>query len=362
MDKKVRVLFYDTKPYDRLFFEELKDRYGVEIKYLGSHLNRDTAELSSGYEVVCAFVNDTIDAGTVAALEAGGVGLIALRSAGYNNVDLKAAYGKIHVVRVPVYSPYAVAEHALGLMLNLNRKIHKAYDRTRTGNFSLDGLMGFDMHGKVAAVIGTGQIGKCLIAILKGLGMEVLAYDKFPDQAYAEKNGFRYTDMKTIYEQAAIISLNCPLTTETYHMIDEHSIASMKTGVMIINTGRGKLIKTEALIAGLKSGKVGSAGLDVYEEESDYFFEDFSNTLINDDVLARLLTFPNVLITSHQAFFTREAMHNIARTTLENIAEYVKGGYLKNEICYQCDKECRKERKERCFLSPRELETEATVK
>ncbi len=360
MESPVRVLFYDTKPYDRLYFDELKERYRVEIKYLTSHLNRDTAELSAGFPVVCAFVNDVIDKETINVLQANGVELIALRSAGYNNVDLKAAYGKIHVVRVPVYSPYAVAEHAVALMLNLNRKIHKAYARTSTGNFSLDGLMGFDMHGKTAGVIGTGQIGKCLINILKGMGMTVLAYDKYPDQAFAEKTGFSYTDLKTIYNQADIISLNCPLTAETHHMIDEKSIANMKTGVMIINTGRGKLIKTEALISGLKSGQIGSAGLDVYEEESDYFFEDFSNTLINDDVLARLLTFPNVLITSHQAFFTREAMHNIAQTTLENIGEYTAGGYLKNEICYQCDKTCRKEKKERCFLSPRELETTST--
>ncbi|MCK5242071.1 2-hydroxyacid dehydrogenase [bacterium] len=350
MKKTERVLFYDAKPYDREYFDRHnREKYRFEIKYFPGHLNRDTAGLAAGYAVVCVFVNDQVDQPVIQTLKKQGVKLIALRSAGYNHVDLKAAFGNIHVVRVPGYSPYAVAEHAVGLMLCLDRKLHKAYNRTRDGNFSLDGLLGSGMHGKTAGVIGTGKIGRCLISILKGFGMDVLAHDKMPDRKYADQSGIRFTDLETIYAQSDIISLNCPLTPETQHMINEKSIAGMKDRVMIINTGRGKLIKTEALISGLKSGKIGAAGLDVYEEESEYFFEDFSNSMIGDDILARLLTFPNVLITSHQAFFTREALSNIAETTLENIQEYSEGGYLKNEVCYQCEADCKKESKQRCF-------------
>ena len=346
-DKK--ILFYDAKPYDWKVFDEVNKDYGFKIEYFNGHLNNSTASLSKGYNSVCAFVNDRVDRKNINTLKDCGVELIALRSAGYNNVDLKAAYQSIHVVRVPAYSPYAVAEHAVALMLSLNRKIHRAYYRIRDGNFSINGLLGFDMHQKTLGVIGLGKIGKCLINIAFGFGMKVVVYDKFEDENYAKEKAFQYVSLEELYKASDIISLHCPLNSETNHLINQESIREMKKGVMIINTGRGKLIKTEALIEGLKNGMVGSAGLDVYEEESEYFFEDFSDSMIEDDVLARLLTFPNVLITSHQGFFTKEALGNIAKTTLENIKEYFEGGFLKNEICYQCDQECRKKQKKRCF-------------
>ncbi len=349
MANSKKIFFFDAKPYDQEFFDQTNRQFGYAIKYFNGHLNHDTAHLAAGHDVVCGFVNDVIDQATIAQLKREGIKLIALRSAGYNNVDLKAAYNNLHVVCVPVYSPYAVAEHAVALMLSLNRKIHKAYSRTRDGNFSLNGLLGFDMHGKTAGIFGTGRIGRCLIDILKGFGMNILAFDKKPDETYAREKGIRFVSQDEIFRHSDIISLNCPLTPETQYIINVESIAKMKDGVMIINAGRGKLIKTEALINGLKSRKIGAAGLDVYEEESGYFFEDFSSYMINDDVLARLLTFPNVLITSHQGFFTREAMTNIAQTTMENIREYFTGGYLKNEVCYRCGGDCKKNHKQRCF-------------
>lgn len=344
-----KVLIYDTKPYDEAFISKVNEQFGFELKYFSGHLNRDTAELAKGYKIIGAFVNDVIDQAAIDRLAEYGVKLIALRSAGYNNVDLKAAFGRVHVVRVPGYSPYAVAEHAVALMMALNRKIHKAYSRTRDSNFAINGLMGFDMHGKTAGIIGAGLIGRCLIDILIGFGMKVLVYDRNHNEDYAREKGITYVELDELYASSDIISLHCPLTAETEHMINESSIRRMKDGVMIINTGRGKLIKTGALIAGLKAGKIGAAGLDVYEEESEYFFEDFSAGVISDDLLARLLTFPNVLITSHQGFFTREALQNIAQTTLENIKEFLDGGYLKNEVCYRCEDQCKKDRKERCF-------------
>jgi len=261
-----------------------------------------------------------------------GVKLIALRCAGFNNVDLKAAEGRIKVVRVPAYSPYAIAEHTLALMLTLNRKIHKAYFRTRDGNFSLNGLIGFDMHGKTAGIIGTGKIAKILIQALRGLGVNVVAYDLYPDLDFAKKYDVKYTSLDELYRQSDIISLHCPLTKETEYIINDDSIAKMKDRVMIINTGRGKLIHTAALIDGLKSKKIGFAGLDVYEEESNIFYEDRSNHVINDDVLARLLSFNNVIVTSHQAFFTKEAMESIAATTLQNVQDFVDGKPLVNEV------------------------------
>ena len=350
MDDNHRILFYDTKPYDRRFFDEANGEFSFDITYYDGRLDKETALFAKGYPVICGFVNDVIDAETIKILKAGGVGLIALRCAGYNNVDLKGAYGNLHVVRVPAYSPYAVAEHCVGLMLTLNRKIHKAYYCVRDGNFSINGLLGFDMRGKTAGVIGTGKIGRCVVSILKGFGMDVIAFDPEPDQAFADQAGIRYAAIDELYRLSDIITLHCPLTPQTHHMIDKSVISEMKDGVMLINTGRGKLIKTEALIEGLKSGKIGSAGLDVYEEESEYFFEDFSMSMISDDVLARLLTFPNVIITSHQGFFTKEALANIANTTLENIREHFNGGYLRNEICYRCDKKpCRKKDLKRCF-------------
>ncbi|MFA7114487.1 MAG: 2-hydroxyacid dehydrogenase [Candidatus Omnitrophota bacterium] len=348
MSKK-KIFFYDAKPYDKDFFNKANEKFGYDIQYFAGHLNPDTARLAKGSDVVCAFVNDAVNADVISVFKENNIGMIALRSAGYNNVDLRAAYGNIHVARVPAYSPYAVAEHAAALMLTLNRKTHRAYYRTRDGNFSINGFLGFDMYKKTIGVVGIGKIGKCFIDIALGFGMKVIAYDKLRDESYADKKGFKYVELNELYACADIISLHCPLSPETHHLINEESIKRMKEGVMIINTGRGKLIKTEALIAGLKSGGIGSAGLDVYEEESEYFFEDFSNAVIGDDVLARLLTFPNVLVTSHQGFFTKEALANIADTTLDNIKEYFDGGFLKNEICYKCEKECLKVKDKRCF-------------
>lgn len=344
-----RIAFFDTKPYDRLFFSEANREHSFDLKFLSPHLTAETAGLARGSEAVCAFVNDSLDKETIGALKDSGVRLIALRCAGYNNVDLKAAYGALHVVRVPAYSPHAVAEHAMALVLCLNRKVHRAYNRVRDGNFTLDGLLGFDLYGRTAGVVGTGKIGRCLVAILKGFGMKVLAHDFAPDAAFAKEQGMEYVDLPELCRRSDIISLHCPLTPQTRHMVDAKMIAGMKDGVVLINTGRGELIDTPALIDGLKSGKVGAAGLDVYEEEGEYFFEDFSSSVISDDTLARLLTFPNVLITAHQGFFTREAMRNIAETTLLNVRDFFDGGYLPNEICYRCDKTCLKKSRQRCF-------------
>ena len=327
-----RIAFFDTKPYDKISFNELNAKYGYEIKYFRYHLTPDNVVLAQGAEVVIVFVNDTIDAQMIDKLYEFGVKLIALRCSGFNNIDLKAAKGKIKVVRVPAYSPNAIAEHTVALMMTLNRKIHRAYFRTRDANFALTGLMGFDMYRKTAGVIGTGKIGKALINILLGFGMEVLAYDPFPDQKLASEKGFNYVPLDELFARSDVISLNCPLTRETEHLINKDSIAKMKKGVMLINTGRGKLIKTYDLIQALKKEKIGAAGLDVYEEESEYFFEDLSDRVITDDILARLLTFNNVIITSHQGFFTREAMHNIAETTMENIKTFLAEEKLVNEV------------------------------
>lgn len=284
-------------------------------------------------DVVCIFVNDTADAETIGRLAAMGVKLIALRCAGFNNVDLNAAARhRIPVVRVPAYSPYAVAEYAVALMLALNRKIHRAYWRTRDGNFSLHGLLGFDMHGKTAGIVGTGQIAKVLIRILKGFGLNILAYDLYPDREFAANEGVEYVPLEQLFRQSDIISLHCPLTEQTRYMINEKAIDQMKEGMMLINTGRGQLIHTEALIEGLKKKKIGSAGLDVYEEEAAYFYEDTSDRIMGDDMLARLLSFNNVIVTSHQGFFTREALDNIAHTTLQNVRDFSDGRRLTNEV------------------------------
>lgn len=348
--KAIKTAFFDAKPYDRETFDAVVHGSGVELKYFAGHLTTDTVHVAAGAEAVCLFVNDAVTLEVAEALRGYGVRLIALRCAGYNNVDLKAVYQRIHVVRVPAYSPHAVAEHAAALMLGLNRKTHKAYFRTRDGNFSINGLMGFDLHGKTAGVVGTGKIGRIMVGILRGFGMRVLAFDPFPDAAFAQASGCAYTDLTTLYREADVITLHCPLTPENVRMINAETIGKMKRGVMIINTGRGKLIDTRALIHGLKNGWVGAAGLDVYEEETDYFFEDFSSTVIDDDVLARLLTFPNVLITSHQAFFTREAMTNIAQTTLGNIRAFFERGELPNEICYRCgEATCQRKATGKCF-------------
>ena len=348
--KCLNVLFYDAKPYDRESFEAMRSQSHMEFKFVRDHLTAETAKLAAGYDAICLFVNDHLTAEIAEILIQHKLEFVALRCAGYNNIDLSAVYKKLHVARVPAYSPYAVAEHAAALMLALNRKTHKAYYRTRDNNFTIHGLMGFDMHGKTAGIIGTGQIGKVLIRILHGFGMNILAFDAFPDQTYAEQVGFRYVSLPELYRQADIISLHCPLTKDTYHLINAASLTQMKPTVMLINTGRGHLIDSKALVDALREERVGAAGLDVYEEESEYFFEDFSMAIVDDDVLARLISFPNVLLTSHQGYFTKEALTNIAETTLHNIQDYFDGKPLINEICYHCsDPGCRKQSEGRCF-------------
>ena len=335
----MKVMLFGTQPYDRQSFERIRKSYGFEILYHRSHLNAKNALLAQGADAVCVFVNDTVDAETVRQLAELGVQLIALRCAGFNNVDLHAAarYG-IPVVRVPAYSPHAVAEYAVALILSLNRKIHRAYWRTRDGNFSLHGLLGFDLYGKTAGIIGTGKIARPLIRILKGFGMEVLAYDIYPDERYALAEGIEYAALEELYRRADILSLHCPLTDQTRHMIDSTAIASMKPGVMIINTGRGQLIDTGALIEGLKEQRIGAAGLDVYEEEAAYFYEDTSDRIMDDDVLARLLSFNNVILTSHQAFFTREAIDSIAQVTMQNLDDFFGQRKLPNQVCVEAEK------------------------
>lgn len=327
------IVFYGTKPYDKASFEALNREYGFDIHYFKGNLSLENVALTQGSQVVCVFVNDNVDAQVIRVLSENGVRLIALRCAGFNNVDLQAArrYG-IRVVRVPAYSPYAVAEYTLALMLTLNRKIHRAAWRTREGNFALHGLEGFDMHGRTAGIVGTGRIARILIRTLRAMGMQVVAYDPYPNEEFAREVGMEYVSLDQVYAQADVLSLHCPLTRENEYMIGREAIAAMKDGVMIINTGRGKLIDTEALIEGLKTKKVGSAGLDVYEEEAEYFYEDRSDALIDDDVLARLLSFNNVIVTSHQAFFTREAMNNIARTTLDNVRDFYRCLPLVNSV------------------------------
>lgn len=333
---KPKIAFFDSKPYDIDIFNKVNKELQYEIKFFRYHLTPDNIMLAQGFNTIVVFVNDIITAGMIDRLHTYGVKLIALRCSGFNNIDLKAALGKIKVVRVPAYSPHAIAEHTVALMLSLNRKIHRAYYRTRDANFSLHGLLGFDMAGKTAGIIGTGRIGKVLIKILRGFDMNVLAYDKYPDLAFAMEQGIKYTELNELFGNSDIISLNCPLTKETEFIINRDTIALMKNGAMIINTGRGKLICTSDLIQGLKTGKISAAGLDVYEEESEFFFEDHSDKILTDDLLARLLTFNNVIITSHQGFFTQEAMNNIAITTMDNITGFFKGESLANEVCYKC--------------------------
>lgn len=327
-----KIAFFGAKPYDIASFDKVNEKYNYDIRYYKGHLNPNNVVLMQDTDVVCIFVNDTADAAVIDAMVDNGVKLLALRCAGFNNVDLKAAKGKLPVVRVPAYSPYAVAEYSLALMLSLNRKIHRAYWRTRDGNFSLNGLMGFDMHGKTIGIIGTGKIAKILIRLLKGFGMRILAYDLYPDMKFAGEEGISYVSLDELYRESDIISLHCPLTDQTKYMIDKDSIDKMKEGVMIINTGRGQLINTNDLIEGLKEKKIAAAGLDVYEEEGEYFYEDKSDKIIDDDVLARLLSFNNVIVTSHQAFFTKEALHNIAETTLQNIEDFRCHRPLVNEV------------------------------
>ncbi|MBQ9467716.1 MAG: 2-hydroxyacid dehydrogenase [Clostridia bacterium] len=344
----IHVAFYDAKPYDKPSFERYGEVRGLRFKYLETKLNEDTAELAKGCEAVCVFVNDTVNAAVIDRLQALGVRLIALRSAGYNNVDVKHAYKKIHVVHVPAYSPYAVAEHTMALLLTSVRRIHKAYNRTREFNFSLSGLTGFDFHGKTVGVIGTGKIGRIFINICRGFGMKVVAYDPFP----APDSGIEYVTPDELYARSDVISLHCPLTEDSRHMIDEKAISKMKKGAVIVNTSRGALIDAEALLKGIKERKIGAACLDVYEEEADVFFEDRSGHILDDDLLSRLISMPNVIVTSHQAFLTEEALSNIAETTVNNILScFENGGACDNELCYRCGniERCKKERKEKCF-------------
>ena len=323
----ITISFYDTKPYDKKYFNIINEQYGFTINYFETKLSARTAKLAEGSDAVCAFVNDDVSAPTVDALHKLGIKIIAMRCAGYNNVDIRYAQDKIPVVRVPAYSPHAVAEHAMALLLTLNRRIHKAFLRTRDFNFSLNGLTGFDLYGKTVGVVGTGKIGSAFIDICRGFGMKVLAYDVFPNVENVE-----YTDMDTLLKSSDLISLHCPLTPSTRHIINAKSIDKMKKGVFIVNTSRGALIDSEALLYGLLNEKLGGACLDVYEEESDLFYEDNSATIVKDDILSRLICLPNVIVTSHQGFLTGEALTNIASTTLENISEFFADGSLDNQM------------------------------
>ena len=332
----MKIAFFDTKPYDKPFFDKYGKEHGITFKFFETKLNEDTVELAQGADVVCVFVNDTVSASVIDRLCELGVTVLALRCAGFNNVDMKHAYGRIHVLRVPAYSPYAVAEHAIAMLLTSIRRIHKAYIRSKDFNFSLSGLTGFDLYGKTVGVIGTGRIGRVFVDICRGFGMRVLAYDKFPAKEIDNGDTVRYVSLDEIFEKSDIISLHCPLTEETYHIIDEAALEKCKRGVVLLNTSRGALVDAEALLQGIKSRKVGAACLDVYEEESDLFFEDNSGHIMEDDTLARLISMPNVLVTSHQAFLTEEALENIAETTINNIVTFFKNGQCKNELCYRC--------------------------
>ena len=341
----MKLALFDAKPYDMPGFDRYGRERGIEIKYYETKLNEDTVSLAQGADAVCVFVNDTVNAAVIDRLAEYGVKAVLLRCAGYNNVDVEYCFGKIHVMRVPAYSPYAVAEHAMALLLTSIRRIHKAYIRTKDFNFSLNGLTGFDLHGKTVGVVGTGRIGRVFIELCRGFGMKVIAYDKFP------ADGIDYVTLDELFARADIISLHCPLTGETRHLIGRESIGRMKKGVVIVNTSRGGLIDSEALLEGIKERKIGAACLDVYEEESDVFFRDFSGHIVEDDTLARLMTMPNVLVTSHQAFLTEEALDNIAAATVDNLMEFTDSGLCPNELCYRCGRieECRKERREKCF-------------
>ena len=311
----MRIAFFDAKPYDKPSFDKYGTENNIKFKYFETKLNEDTAELAHGFDGVCVFVNDTVNKEVIDRLYEAGVKVLALRCAGFNNVDMKYAHGKLHVVRVPAYSPYAVAEHAIAMLLTT--------------------MTGFDLYGKTVGVIGTGRIGRVFIDICRGFGMKVLAYDKYPFEGLDNGDTVRYVELDELFQKSDIISLHCPLTEETDHIIDEKAIEKCKTGVVIINTSRGALVDAEALLMGIKSRKVGAACLDVYEEESDLFFEDFSGHIVEDDTLARLISMPNVIVTSHQAFLTEEALSNIAETTVQNLVDLFEKGECKNELCYR---------------------------
>lgn len=327
----MKIAFFDAKPYDKPSFDAAAEGKDIKIKYYETKLTADTADLAKGADAVCVFVNDTVDAAVIDRLLELGVDKVLLRCAGFNNVDMKYAKGKVHVFRVPAYSPYAVAEHAMALLLTSVRRIHKAYIRSRDFNFSLNNLTGFDLHGKTVGVVGTGKIGRVFIDICRGFGMKVIAYDKFP----AENAGIDYVSLDELFKQSDVISLHCPLTDETKHMFDAAAIEKCKKGVVLINTSRGALVDAEALLEGIKSRKVGAACLDVYEEEADLFFEDNSGHILEDDTLARLISMPNVIVTSHQAFLTEEALENIADTTIDNLISFTRCGQCQNELCWQ---------------------------
>ncbi|MDF7798060.1 2-hydroxyacid dehydrogenase [Pontiellaceae bacterium B1224] len=328
----MKIAFFSTKPYDRKYFDIANKDFGHEIIYYEGKLRRETLKLAEGYDCVCVFVNDQVDASVLIALAAQNTRLVALRCAGFNNVDIVSAKELgVQVVRVPAYSPYAVAEHTVGLMLALNRKVYWANSRVKEGNFSLDGLLGFDMRNRTVGLVGTGKIGECVANILNGFGCNIIAYDKYQNPACLEL-GVNYVGRDELFAQSDIISLHCPLFKETHHLVNHDSIAKMKKGVMIINTSRGALIDSKAAIEGLKSHKIGYLGIDVYEEEEELFFEDKTFEIRTDDVFARLTTFPNVVITGHQAYFTEEAVSAIAQTTLQNITAYENGEELVNAV------------------------------
>ena len=343
----MKIAFFDAKVYDKPYFLKYGDQNDIQFKFYETKLGEDTVGLANGFDGVCIFVNDIVNKEVIDKLYDFKIKFIALRCAGYNNVDVEYAYGKIHILHVPAYSPYAVAEHTMALLLTSIRRIHKAYIRTKDFNFSLNNLDGFDLHGKTIGIIGTGKIGRTFIDICRGFGMNVLAFDKYP----AREATFKYVSLDELFEKSDIISLHCPLTDTTKHLISKGSIEKMKTGVVILNTSRGALIDTDALIEGIKSRKIGAACLDVYEEESDFFFKDLSGHIIEDDTLARLISMPNVIVTSHQAYLTQEALNNIAETTIQNIKDLIMTGSSNNELCF-CDGKtdnCKAKGIDRCF-------------
>ncbi|WP_144875860.1 2-hydroxyacid dehydrogenase, partial [Hyella patelloides] len=330
-----KVAVFNTKPYDRNFLKKINQNYDHDLCFLTPRLDEQTVNLAQGFPAICVFVNDVVNQNVLQSLAENGTNLIALRCAGYDNVDLETAKELgITLVRVPAYSPYAVAEYAIALMLTLNRQIHRASYRVREGNFSLNGLLGFDLHSRTIGIIGTGKIGRITGEILRGFGCQILAYDPYPNKEFGEKYG-KYVAFEELLAQSDIISLHCPLTNDNYHLIDENAISQMKPGVMLINTSRGGLIDTKAIIKGLKSKRIGHLALDVYEREDNIFFEDLSGEIIQDDIFQRLLTFPNVIITGHQAFFTSNALENIAETTLSNITNIEQNHTCNNQVIIQ---------------------------
>lgn len=332
----MKIAFYDTRSYDKDAFVKQNENFGYEIDYFDFKLNEKTALTAHGYDAVCVFVNDTVNAEVLAKLKENGIRLVVLRCAGFNNVDIEAAKKTgIKIVRVPAYSPHAVAEHTLALLLSLTRRIPQAYQRTKTLNFSIEGLMGRDLYGLTAGILGTGKIGRIMAGILHGIGMKIICFDPYPNESWAKENGFTYVTVESIFKQSDVLTLHCPLTPETKHIVNHDNMKMMKRDAVIINTGRGALIDTKALVHALKHKHIAGAALDVYEEESAFFFNDHSTEVITDDVLARLLTFPNVLITGHQAFLTTNALANIAEISLNNVKDFADGRPLKNEVTVQ---------------------------